>query len=261
MKDDNYEFHVGDKVETIDGMVGKIVSICRCERCAERGFFEPRWETSDGKDSDYITVNQVNWGFPYYRRIGKYVWNHDADEEKSKKNIFIKENVKMKEIKLTIDGKEVQLTDEQLRLLGIGVEEKKKNPFDRVLKSDYYYYIDAFDEIHGFSDNGGRDDDEFFNCVNYFNDKQFAYQVALHQQLYRKLLKFAYDNGCEDTAEWNKTNYHYYISYSIDERRFYTNVTGSFKHEDVWFCSRDSAKRAIKEVVEPFMKEHPNFVW
>lgn len=38
----------------------------------------------------------------------------------------------MKEIKLTIDGKEVQLTEEQLKQLGIEIEEKRKNPFDRV---------------------------------------------------------------------------------------------------------------------------------
>lgn len=35
MKNNNYEFHVGDEVETIDGIDGKIVSICHCERCAE----------------------------------------------------------------------------------------------------------------------------------------------------------------------------------------------------------------------------------
>lgn len=32
----------------------------------------------------------------------------------------------MKEVKLTIDGKEIQLTDDQLRLLGIEVKTKKK---------------------------------------------------------------------------------------------------------------------------------------
>ena len=40
----------------------------------------------------------------------------------------------MKEIKLTSDGKEVQLSDEQLKMLGIEPEKKRKNPFERVLK-------------------------------------------------------------------------------------------------------------------------------
>lgn len=164
----------------------------------------------------------------------------------------------MKEIKLTIDGKEVQLTHEQLRLLGI---ETRKNPFERVTKSEMYYYIDSFNAVHCVADDADGSDDMSFECSNYFTDETFANQVALHQLLYRKLLKFAYDNECEDTAEWNKTNCHYYISYNIDEQRFYADVTGSFKHNDVWFRSRYSAKRAIEEVVGPFMKEHPEFVW
>ena len=166
----------------------------------------------------------------------------------------------MREIKLTIDGKEVQLTETQLKALGIEVEKKRKNPFDRVSKSDFYYYIDAFDEIHGFSDNGGREDDESFNCVNYFNDKQFAYQVALHQQLYRKLLKFAYDNELED-IEWNNLNDHWYIFYNYAGCCFDCRCNDGCKSQNVYFSSEKAAERAIKEVVRPFMKEHPDFVW
>lgn len=167
----------------------------------------------------------------------------------------------MREIKLIIDGKEVQLTDEQIKALGIGVEEKRKNPFDRVSESDFYYYIDVFDEIHGFSDNKDRDDDESFNCVNYFNDKQFAYQVALHQQLYRKLLKFSYDNGFEDTQEWNEKNQHWTIYYDHNRHKFGADNWGTFHRGDVYFSSEEGAKAAIKEVVEPFMKEHLDFMW
>lgn len=168
----------------------------------------------------------------------------------------------MREIKLIIDGKEVQLTHEQLRLLGIGVEEKKKNPFDRVSKSDFYYYIDVFDEIHGFSDNGGREDDESFNCVNYFNDKQFAYQVALHQQLYRKLLKFAYDNEREDNQIWGGNGIeHWTIRYNFEDRSFEPDWSTEYKYGGVYFSDREGVKHAINEVIIPFMKEHPDFVW
>lgn len=99
----------------------------------------------------------------------------------------------MKEIKLTIDGKEVQLTDEQLRMLGIETEKKRKNPFERVAKTEMYCYIDSFDEVNCVTDDADHYDDMSFKCSNYFNDEQFAKQVALHQLLYRKLLKFAYD--------------------------------------------------------------------
>lgn len=165
----------------------------------------------------------------------------------------------MKEIKLTIDGKEVQLTDEQLRALEIW---KRKNPFDRTNRlCREYFYADLFG-CAGFSSEGYSVVwKQLWDAANYFNDKQFAEQVALHQLLYRKLLKFAYDNECEDNQAWNKTNWHYYIAYNTEEGRFYADVTGTFKHQDIWFCSKKSAERAIEEVVKPFMKEHPEFVW
>ena len=261
MKDNNYEFRVGDEVETVDGMSGKIVSICHCERCAERGFFEPRWETLDGKYSDYITVNQANWGFPYYRRIGKYVWNHDANEEKSTKNIFKKENKKMKEIKLTIDGKEIQLTDEQLKMLGIEPEKKRKNPFERVAEDEVYFQIGIDGDVFSLYEYGTTSDEDSVLCVNYFNDEAFAKQVALHQLLYRKLLKFSYDNGYEDTEEWNGGNEHWAIRYNSYRNEFCSYYQDGYKAHDVYFSSKEGAERAIKEVVEPFMKELPEFVW
>lgn len=142
MKDNNYEFRVGDEVETVDGMSGKIVSICHCERCAERGFFEPKWETLDGK----------------------------------------------------------------------------------------YYEV-------------------------------FAHQVALHQLLYRKLLKFAYENEYNDDADWNVRNIHWGIYYDYEKHMFDSDCHGLRKFDGVWFSSKDGADYAIKEVVEPFVKEHPEFVW
>lgn len=37
-------------------------------------------------------------------------------------------------------------------------------------------------------------DEDMYNNTNYFNDEDFTNQVMLHQKLYRKLLKYAYDN-------------------------------------------------------------------
>ena len=36
---------------------------------------------------------------------------------------------------------------------------------------------------------------------------------------------------------------------------------GSHKFDGVWFSSEEGAERAIEEVVEPFVKEHPEFKW
>lgn len=164
----------------------------------------------------------------------------------------------MKEIKLMIDGKEVQLTDEQLKMLGIKV---RKNPFGRVAKLEMYYYIDACNEVHCIADETDQDDDMSFECSNYFNEKAFAEQVALHQLLYRKLLKFSYDNEYEDTKEWNEENAHWAIRYDSYRNEFCSYYQDGYKAHDVYFSSEEGANRAIREVIEPFMKEHPEFVW
>ena len=164
----------------------------------------------------------------------------------------------MKEIKLTIDGKEIQLTDEQLKMLGIEV---KKNPFDRVSGDDKYYYAIVSGDVLRRVDINDKIDRRLYNTINYFNDKTFAEQVALHQLLYRKLLKFSYDNGYEDTEEWNGGNEHWAIRYNSYRNEFRLYYQDGYKAHEVYFSSEEGAKRAIKEVVEPFMKEHPEFVW
>ena len=167
----------------------------------------------------------------------------------------------MKEIKLIIDGKEVKPTEEQLKQLGIELEGKRKNPFDRVGGDDKYYYAIVSGDVLRRVDINDKTDRRLYNAINYFNDKTFAEQVALHQLLYRKLLKFAYDNGFEDTEEWNGENSHWAIRYDDNCNKFCPYHQEGYKARDVYFSSEEGAKRAIKEVVEPFMKEHPEFVW
>lgn len=164
----------------------------------------------------------------------------------------------MNENYLVLNGKRVDLTEEQLKALGIVT---KKNPFERVTtKTEPYYYIDALDCIQTVVDNKGEDDNTSFEIGNYFNDEAMAQQVRLHQLLYRKLLKFSYDNGFED-IEWNNLNDHWYIFYNYAGCCFDCRRNDGCKSQNVYFSSEEAAERAIKEVVRPFMKEHPEFVW
>ena len=158
-----------------------------------------------------------------------------------------------------INGKRIKLTDEQVKTLGI----ERKNPFDRVCGDDRHYYAIVGCDVLRRADITDRG---LYNAINYFNDKTFAEQVALHQLLYRKLLKFAYDNECEDTAEWNGYSYHFYIRYEyndgVDESALAVAATVMNKSaNEVYFSSNDAAFRAIHEVIKPFMEEHPEFVW
>lgn len=182
----------------------------------------------------------------------------------------------MNENYIVINGKRAELTKEQLKTLGVEV---RKNPFERCAAGEKYVTILGDDAIREFFDNNDLCDNGVYNAVNYFNNEQFARQVALHQLLYRKLLKFAYDNECEDTAEWNgmvnptydstcdntaewsKRKQHYSVRYSYEDSAFVVFCQYDDKGQGVYFSSEEAAKQAIEEVVKPFVKEHPDFVW
>lgn len=109
------KFNVGDYVETNDGKVGYISHICYCDKCKERGFFEPTIKYTDGSE-DYIS----NYAAPNikneYKRIGKYSfekrkwskWFQDLDGRpiepfgdgtKIAMNIFYRNNGKKVQVK------------------------------------------------------------------------------------------------------------------------------------------------------------------
>lgn len=167
----------------------------------------------------------------------------------------------MKDNYIVINGKKVELTAEQLDALGIEVETKRKKLFEKVTDGDVYYTISYCGDIAVYTQSNDRADEALFEQCNYFNDEAFAKQVALHQLLYRKLLKFAYEYECEDTTEWDGSKYHWTILYDKGKNKFVPNWNCNFKSQAVYFSSATAAGAAIKEVVDPFMKEHPDFVW
>lgn len=88
------QFHEGDYVESSDGKIGYISSICHCDECKKRGFFEPTITYSDGT-TDYISNYSVKTVSSDYKQIGTQKFstkdvlrNRIAALEK-----FIRENV------------------------------------------------------------------------------------------------------------------------------------------------------------------------
>lgn len=63
------QFHEGDFVESSDGKIGYISSICHCDECKKRGFFEPTITYSDGT-TDYISNYSVKTVSSDYKQIG-----------------------------------------------------------------------------------------------------------------------------------------------------------------------------------------------
>lgn len=166
---------------------------------------------------------------------------------------------------LTVDGRSIVLTkdiiDELLEVINKKTSEVVENPFVRAPYGKQYYYIDNYGQVDDIVEAAQETDDKYYSNVNYFQNESTAQQVALHQLLYRKLLKFTYDNDCVDTAEWNGRNFHWCIGYSTDIADFIIREDFVFKNHNIYFSTEESVVRAIEEVVKPFMKEYPEFMW
>lgn len=135
-------------------------------------------------------------------------------------------------------------------------EKLNKTPFDRVNKGQQYYIIDN-DEIIVLRDNS-RSDDKQYECSNYFNDKNFAKQVALHQLLYRKLLKFKLEREKDNIDSEPR----FFINVGADNSPFVNGIFVSRTNcNGVYFNESSTAELALKKVVKPFLEEHPDFIW
>lgn len=96
-----YEFHVGDYVEDVTGRTGYIKSICQCEYCKRRDFYEPCVMYTNG-NYDYISICEYKNGFPGYKRIGQYDFTKKAEDKNDDK---IEPLVKSRLLE-TVDGED-----------------------------------------------------------------------------------------------------------------------------------------------------------
>lgn len=151
------------------------------------------------------------------------------------------------------------LTKEQLEKLGIKPE--RNNPFDRV-DDRKHYFITIYDgTVSRVTETCANFDKWYYDNAAYFSDKEFAEQMSLKWLLNRKLEKYAWDNEAEDGV-WDGKNEHYGIMYDFTACRFFAGVTYCFMMPlATYFSNIEIAKNAIKDVIEPFMEEHPNFKW
>lgn len=162
---------------------------------------------------------------------------------------------------IVINGKKVELTEEQLVALGIEVEKKRNNPFNSKLKfEEKYYFTNIVDGVDSTSFDDKLFDENFIAAANSFNDKDFANQVYLHELLNRKLLKYAYDTNT--IGKWDDDIRLYFITKNVRIEICSVDYTVHRKHlNTVYFCSEEAARDAINKVIKLFEKEHPEFIW
>ena len=163
---------------------------------------------------------------------------------------------------ICIDGVKVLLNDSQISELHAIFEKgetKKNSPFERQYCSDKYYYITSTGEV-GTSFEADCDCDlTHHNNANYCADEELLRQRALEEILARRLWRYSMEHS-GDKLDWSNSQRKYAIYYDAEDGLFYiTSNVGCQITSTVYFVDHETALNAIKEVAEPFMKEHPDF--
>lgn len=151
---------------------------------------------------------------------------------------------------IEFNGNRVELTKEQMEVL-FG----KDNPYEYKEDEDYYYTDPDF------SVGTSSCWLSMYNNGNYCRNEKLKIQDTLHDLLRSKLRQFSMLNGGLD-IDWNDDSTNkYYIYYNVNDREYCVNPNLTIKNQSIYFINEKTARRAINEVIIPFEKKHPEFVW
>lgn len=164
---------------------------------------------------------------------------------------------------ICIDGVKVLLNDSQISELRAILKKKetKKSPlFERQSYGDEYYFINSIGEVGSSCDFTYDYDSIRHDNANYCTDEELLDQRALEEILARRLWRYSMEHG-GDKIDWSDGQQKKFaIFWDAANGLFYitTNAISQIINTN-YFVDYETAMNAIKEVVEPFMKEYPGF--
>jgi hypothetical protein len=150
---------------------------------------------------------------------------------------------------------EVEVSEEQIEKL----TEKKKSPFAKSANGGTYYAIDFDGSIDTCTDYNTDCDSDAYKVANYCTDYNIIQQQAYRETLNRLLWRWQYEN--DEPCDWESFGAKYGIYFNTGTNEFEVLFANSCKVQTIYFTTKAKAYWAIEEVVKPFMKEHPDFVW
>ena len=164
---------------------------------------------------------------------------------------------------ICIDGVKVSLNDSQISELRAILEKReaeKNSPFERQGYGDKYYYIASIGEVSGARESGNSFDSVHYDNANYCTDEELLDQRALEEILARRLWRYSMEHG-GDKIDWSNSQQNKFAIFcSGSNGLFYISAHAiSQIINTTYFVDYEIAMNAIKEVVEPFMKEYPGF--
>jgi hypothetical protein len=158
---------------------------------------------------------------------------------------------------ICINGNKTELTEEQLKQLGIKL--LKANPFE-IDESKPFYFIAPNGNAMKTTSSVLRN--QMHDVANYCTDKAIVQQRALHETLNRLLWRYSMEHD-GDKIDWNDT---YQQKYVIEFTHYKSGATFeveqfSVTHSlgSVYFATESVAFAAIEEIIKPFIAAHPDF--
>ena len=162
----------------------------------------------------------------------------------------------MKEVYLEIDGKRTKLTEEQLKALGL--ETEMKNPLERVEYGKEYYFVDTCGNVRCSIDVKNQTDNDRCAIANYCTDMEIMQQRVYMETLNRLLWRYSMEHGGME-FNWNdKTQQKWRIAYSHTNLAWtVVSMATIYVIGAPYFTTKEIAFDAIREIIKPFMAEHP----
>ena len=159
---------------------------------------------------------------------------------------------------ICINGKKAELTEEQMKALGI--ELPKANPFARVKHAERYLVIDTIGEVESATDKRCAIDNDRYEVANYCTDYLLMKQRALYETLNRLLWRYSMEHD-GDKINWDNVSDKHAIYYDNDTNQYKVEIWNTIRYcGTIYFHTKEIAKNAIEEIVKPFIAEHPDFV-
>ena len=158
---------------------------------------------------------------------------------------------------ICIDGKKAELTPEQLKALGL--ETEMKSPFEREENQEYYYirwdgYVIKEKDFYGNSDN------KVHKVANYCTNMEMMQQQAYRETLNRLLWRYSMEHQGDELDWGTKVKGKCIIQYNHTRREFRSARVYTVEYVgSVTFATMEIAENAIREIIEPFIAEHPDF--
>ena len=164
---------------------------------------------------------------------------------------------------ICIDGVKVLLNDSQISELRAVLEKrktKKNSPFERQKYGDEYYFINSIGEVVSSCDFTYDYDLTRYNNANYCTDEELLKQHALEEILARRLWRYSMEHG-GDKIDWSNSQQDKFAIFCSDSNGLFYITRNAISQiiNTTYFIDYETAMNAIKEVIEPFMKEYPDF--